>query len=213
MKRTDQREPRLIPASVGGLQPITMPRLRLGRDHAPCCTLMTPPCENPVARLESHATHVRGLEPRPSVSRWITIPVGIIVGATGAGLIAGILAVIFVLILGRWLGFVMIDTLLVFGLPLLSVPGGAAGGFIVGSLRTWPHAHRLALLVAVVPACAYFVMNAWSRELAHSPRGQFATTAIASLCMISASAIGIGTAARMIRAIERHAIARRTTAS
>lgn len=172
---------------------------------------MTNPYESSAVKSATNKPNLRGPELYPPLRRWLTIPVGIILGGISAGVIASVFAIIFVVILGRLFGFVMIDSLLVFILPLLSLPGGMLGGFIVGGLRKWPKAYWLVMLAASVPACVFFFMNAWDHELAHDSRAQLCTTAVISICMLAASAISSNLVARLLAAIEKYTIARRTT--
>ena len=172
---------------------------------------MINPYESSAVESATNRLFPRCSEIHPPLSKWMTIPIGVIVGGIGSGFFAGVLAILFVFPpLGLMLGFRMLDQLLVYGLPLLSLPGGMLGGLIVGGLRKWRQAYRLAMLVTSLPACGFFFMLAWSHEPDKNSREQFATTAVVSICMVVASAISLKLLARLFAAIEKYRMARLT---
>ena len=170
---------------------------------------MTNPYESSAAE-SMNRPFLTSSEIRVPLSKWVTIPVGVFIGGIGSGFFAGVLAILFVCMLGSMFGFRMLDQLLVIGLPLLVLPGGMLGGLIVGGLRKWHQAYWLAMLVASLPACGFFFMLAWSHEPDKNSREQFATTAVVSICMVVASAISLKLLARLFAAIEKYRMARLT---
>lgn len=167
--------------------------------------LMTNPFESSAVESAMNRSEIH-----PPLSKWMTIPIGVIVGGIGSGFFAGVLAILFVVLLGQMIGFTMLDQLLVIGLPLLALPGGMLGGLIVGGLRKWRHTYWFAMLVTSLPACGFFFMLAWSHEPDKNSREQFATTAVVSICMVAASAISLKLLARLFAAIEKYRMARLT---
>lgn len=163
---------------------------------------MTNPYESSAAE-SINRPFITSSETIAPLSKWVTIPVGVFIGGIGSGFFAGVLAIVFVCMLGSMFGFRMLDQLLVIGLPVLVLPGGMLGGLIVGSLWKWHRAYWLAMIVASLPAFVFFFMLAWSHEPDKNPREQFVTTAILSTCMISASALGLKILAWLLAAIEK----------
>ena len=170
---------------------------------------MTNPYESSAAE-PTHSPFLTSSEILAPLSKWVTIPLGIFIGGIGSGFFACVLAILFVCVLGGMFGFRMLDVLWVYGLPLLVLPGGMLGGLIVGGLRKWHQAYWLAMLVALLPACIFFFMLAWSHEPDKNSREQFVTTAVVSICMVAASAISLNLLARLFAAIEKYRMARLT---
>ena len=170
--------------------------------------LIPNPYESSTVESATNRPFLRCSEIYPPLSKWMTIPVGVIVGGIGSGFFA--LALLFVVLLGQMIRFTVPNQLLVIGLPILSLPGGMLGGLIVGGLRKWHHTYRLAMLVLPLPACGFFFMFAWSREPDNNSYPHFYTTAVISICMILASAISLKLLAWFFAAIEKYRMARLT---
>jgi len=174
------------------------------------CKLMTNPYESSAVESGTNMPLLRYSELYQPLSKWLTIFVGLIVGGIGAGFFTGVLALLFVGLLGEMIGFTYLDSLLIYGLPILSLPCGMLGGLIVGGLRKWHHTYWLAMLVTSLPACGFFFMFAWSHEPDKNSRAQFYTTAVISICMILALAISLKLLVWFFAAIEKYRMARLT---
>jgi hypothetical protein len=101
----------------------------------------------------------------------------------------------------RLLGFDEFDVLMVIGLPVISSPGGAIGGVVLGSLRRSTNAYRNSTLCAIIPAVIYFFIGISQQELSKKASTQFVAVTSVTVFMIASAAIGILVFAKVYRAI------------
>ncbi len=165
---------------------------------------MNNPFESPVGVAVQKAPHFESSETRLPPSKWFTIPVGAIAGGLFAAVAAGGLAII--VLIPPWrrvFGFSEFDVLLMIGLPLLAIPGGALGALVFGCLWKWQHGWLLAISCASLPAVAFFLMIAWQNEMSKSASDQFVSTAVCAVCLVLAASISLKLLARTFASIEQ----------
>ncbi len=146
-----------------------------------------------------------------TMSRKLTITVGVIGGGLLSAMLAFGLAIIVLTIppLPRLLGLAgEFDGLWVFLLPVYALPGGAIGGLVIGGTWKWQNGFRVAMLIVSLPAAAYVFTNAWEPEMSKDPKDVFVSTVVISLCMVLSGAISLKLIATCFAAVERYRIAR-----
>jgi len=84
---------------------------------------MTNPYESSAIESGTNMPHLNCPELYQPLSKWMTIPVGLIVGGIGSGFFAFVLALLFFVLLGQMIGFTFLDQLWVYGLPILLLSG------------------------------------------------------------------------------------------
>lgn len=135
-------------------------------------------------------------------NRWITVPFGFFVGGLATALVAAALAIVFTMgPFSRLLGFNEFDVLMVIGLPVISSPGGALGGAVLGSFRKYKNAYRVSILCAVIPAVMYWFIGLSQQELSKKVGAQLISVTSVSVFMVASAAVGLWAASKLFRLI------------